>query len=169
MKKLITIALCTVMALSLVACGNNDTPHKEELNSEQVQIPNPIVDYSSVGDAKKAVDFDFNTLDNLPDGFKMDIISVIGDELVQITYKNGKNEICYRIAKCEDEISGVYNEYQTNSTVTVGETEVSVKGTDDKVNVATWTKDGLSFALCVNTGNEGIETSVIQNIIESVL
>lgn len=159
MKELKVVVVCVLLLLSLAACGNNG----------QSQLPNPVVEYGSFEEAQKAVDFNFTPLGNLPAGFSVDSISVIDKRIAQIIYKKGDDRICYRVAKGGDDISGDYNEYPANNTVTMGENSVLLRGTGEKVNVALWEKDGFSFALSFNLGEEGMPFSDAEQIIVSVL
>lgn len=169
MKKLISTVLCAIMTFASVGCGGNNVLQNDEVIDQQVQIPNPIVEYSSVEEVKNAVDFDFNVITEIPEGYEIDKISAIGNEIVQISYTNGENEICYRVAKGIDDISGDYNKYPSSTNITIGETQVTMRGTEDNINVATWNNGEFTFAICIDAGGEGIETSVVTDMIESVI
>jgi hypothetical protein len=156
MKGLKVFLLCVILMISGVACSSNG----------QSQLPNPIVDYDSIEDVQKAVDFDFDLLGNIPKGFTLDSTSVINKQIAQIIYKNGEDRICYRVAKGSDDISGDYNEYPVENSITIGNCHVLLRGAEEKINLATWEKDGLSFAVSFN---EGMAPSAVEQIIVSVL
>lgn len=49
------------------------------------------------------------------------------------------------------DISGDYNVYNETSTVTVGEYTVTLKGNDQKVNLATWTSGDYAYSIdCIS-------------------
>lgn len=116
-------------------------------NGEAVEIPNPMVSYESVEAAEKAAGITVPELKSLPEGYQLNKIYVIGGTLVQLIYQNGNDRILYRAEKGDADISGDYNQYSVIKTVQIGALQVAVKGDADKLSVATWTADGLTFAL----------------------
>ena len=107
-------------------------------------------------------------LTKLPKGYVQDSIYVIENELIQVIYSDGENEICFRQAKGNEDISGDYNEYEEINAINVSGVEVTTKGNNGKVNLASWTKDGYAFSISSNSSGEGLENSVIDDMIDSV-
>lgn len=93
---------------SFTKAGAND--------NNAVQIPNPLVEYKTVDEAKNTLSFDAPVPTFVPDGYKIDYVGTIAGETLQIFYKNGKNEIVFRAAKGSDDISGDYNVYKNTKT-----------------------------------------------------
>ncbi|GAA0181138.1 DUF4367 domain-containing protein [Clostridium sediminicola] len=164
MKKIIAIVLFAATSLSPVAFGGNKTLNNEQ-SSIRIEITTPFIEYSSVEEAEKAVGFDVDTLSNIPDGFEQDSIFVISDKCVEVNFKNGEKEICYRVAQGSVDISGDYNKYTENITVRINDTEVVTKGNSGKINVATWTKDGMTYSLSTS----GLEKTIVIELISSII
>lgn len=165
MKRMIAIVLFAATTLSPVAFGGNKTPNKEQ-TSIGIEISNPFVEYSSIEEAEKAVGFDVDTISNIPDGFEQDSIFVINeDKFVEVNFKSGENKISYRIAKGYEDISGDYNKYTENKTVTLNGVEIAMRGNDGKINVVTWTKDGMTYALSMSSLEKNVVTEMINSII----
>lgn len=122
-----------------------NTDGKDNSN-ENVQIPNPIVEYKTIDEAKKAVDFTVALPTALPEGYKTDNISVISGKIFQVTYKNGDNEITYRTAKTTDNISGDYNIYKIHKTLASGAFNIAVRG-NENIAGATWNQNGITHSL----------------------
>ncbi len=170
MKKLIVITLCAVMTLSFTACFNNkpeakDDPQKQTNN---VEIPNPWEGCENIADAGKLVGFTVTLPKTVPDGYTQKSIEAIKDNTVQIIYENGENQIVFRQAKGNDDISGDYTEYKENNTLTVGTLKVIAKGNDGKVNLATWISGEFSFAISANPGGKGLDNQAIIDMIGSM-
>lgn len=134
---------------------------KEE---ESVQIPNPIKEYNTVDEAKKAVAFTVLMPDAMPEGYVFAGVSTINDELFQISYKNGDNEILYRTAEGAEDISGDYNVYEVCETEIVNSDEVKLKGDGKTVYTAVWSEGESAYSL--NSQN-GLSKDTFIEIIKS--
>ena len=109
------------------------------------QIPNPFTEYKTLADAKAALSFAARVPASLPDGFSLSHISTLSDNFLQVIFTDGKRDINYRVSTDSD-ISGDYNTYKTEKTVTVGDFEVKMRG-NAKVSGATWSDGKLSYSL----------------------
>lgn len=181
MKKFILMTFCVIMTLSFVACGSKtsseditnqnggqDQSTSVKLGENSVQIPNPFVDCETIEEAEKLAGFEVQLPTNIPEVYVKTAIRVIENELVEVDFENGENQICFRKAKGNDDISGDYNEYEEKNVIKVKEQDVNIKGNDGKVNVATWTDEEYSYAICVNAGGDGIDSNVIDDIINNI-
>lgn len=131
---------------------------------ENVQIPNPIVEYKTVDEAKKAVKFAVSIPTAIPSGYELEYVSVISNEIFQLTFKNGENEICYRTAEGKDDISGDYNIYSNTKTLKINNLEITAKGNDDLSN-AVWCSGDLTYSIYANKAlTEKELTDIIANI-----
>lgn len=131
---------------------------------ESVQIPNPIVEYKTVDEAKKAVKFAVSIPTAIPSGYELEYVSVISNEIFQLTFKNGENEICYRTAEGKDDISGDYNIYSNTKTLKINNLEITVKGNYDLSN-AVWCSGDLTYSIYANKAlTEKELTDIIANI-----
>lgn len=175
MKKLIVIALSAILALSLVACGShasvNDgtqATNGKALGDDSMQIPNPFVDCSTLEDAQKLADFSLNVPKNMPEGYSMSAIRAIESKMIELVFTNGGDEIRIRKSTGSEDTSGDYNVYKENNTTIVGNVQVTLKGNEGKVNVATWIHGNYAFAITVNPGGAGMDSTVISDMVSSI-
>lgn len=149
------------------------------------QIPNPFITCDTLAQAAELAGFDFSA-PNTVDGYAYKEISAIEKELAQVTYFNSDeldgltdeqlnevdwenvdfsgHDLVIRKAAGTEDISGDYNEYPEIYNVTVNEKEVTMKGTDGKVNVAVWNTDGYSYAI---TASDAVTSEYMINLIEN--
>lgn len=144
---------------------NEITFKKAGGKSENTQIPNPVVEYKTVEDAEKAIDFKAPTPEKLPKGYELDSVSVISNEIFHIFYKNGENEILYRAAKGSEDISGDYNKYEAEETDEINGLSITLKGDGSKYYTAIWNDGEFSYALSAD--NE-LEKEIFIKIISEV-
>lgn len=147
-KKLMTLALSAVMVLSLAACGQSEKTDAES----NVQIPNPFADCETLEEAIGITGFDM-VIPEAMEGYDRPTFQVMSGTMIQVVYRNDADgSVSIRKALGSDDISGDYNEYAQNRTVSVGELKVSVKGEQDLVHLATWTNSGYTYAVSVSSG-----------------
>lgn len=145
--------------------GSNIIIKTENRDSDATQIPNPITEYKTVEDAEKATSFKAKLPSKLPDGYKMSFISVISGEILNIFYSSGTNEICYRMAKGDEDISGDYNIYDDILAVQIGGLAVTVRGSGGLYSSAVWHDGEFSCSLYSTTG---LDESEFTKIIKSM-
>lgn len=133
---------------SSVLAGGDDT----------TQIPNPWEQYTSLADAAKAAGFEMS-IPERPRMFTETTYQVMKDEnetILEVLYsaEDSGEQMMIRKASGAGEnadISGDYNVYNETSTVTVGEYTVTLKGNDQKVNLATWTSGDYAYSIdCIS-------------------
>lgn len=133
---------------------------------ETEQIPNPFVSYESIEDAKAVLDYIPAVPSYIPEGYVLDDISVMDNEMLQLicTDKNG-SRILYRTAKGSEDISGDYNSYKNIETVKVNGCDVVLKGNDNLYHNASWADNDYSFSV---SGDNGIEKEIMVKVVEGV-
>ena len=110
-------------------------------------------EYKTLDEAEKSLNLKVNPLKALPKDFKMESISVISNEIIQVKYNDGNNNIIFRAGKGIDNISGDYNVYKARDTVKVNGINVNLEGNKGKeYNLATWEKDGISYSISTENG-----------------
>ena len=118
---------------------------EEAINSSQ--------EYKTLDEAEKALNLQVNQLKTLPKGFKIENISIISNEIIQVEYNDGNNNIIFRAGKGINNISGDYNGYQVKDVAKVSGINVNLEGNKDKeYNLATWEKDGISYSISAENG-----------------
>ena len=138
-----------------------------DFSNDTAQMPNPFTKHETVEDAKKALSFNAVLPTVIPDGYKLDYVSTMSDNFLQIVYKNGDKKIMYRIAKGSEDISGdynvYYNVYTDTSKVKIGDFDVTVRKSDKALSVI-WTSGDYTFALYADGVNEKEMTDIIASI-----
>jgi len=168
MKKLIRIAaftLCAVVAFSATACTAQQKTTEVSSSSENVQIPNPWVDCKTIEDAEKLAGFDFQ-LPETPDGYTIDNISAIENDIIQVIYRNGDKEICIRKAAGVDDASGDYNTYDTAVTKDIQDVSATLKGNKNEFKLAVWTSEEYAYSV---SSSEALSEDAMTELAESVV
>ena len=121
---------------------------KADTKDEDVQIPNPLTEHETLADLAKIVGFEV-TLPAVDKAYQETAFIDISGETADVRFADGEDTITFRKAKGSDDISGDYNTYDENKTITVKGVSVSVKG-NDGINTATWQKDGFTYSFSSN-------------------
>lgn len=121
---------------------------KADTKDEDVQIPNPLTEHETLADLAKTVGFEV-TLPAVDKAYQETAFIDISGETADVRFADGEDTITFRKAKGSDDISGDYNTYDENKTITVKGVSVSVKG-NDGINTATWQKDGFTYSFSSN-------------------
>ena len=163
----VPLRMFEILGSSFTVQGNtiaiNTDGNSEDNQNENLQIPSPIVEYQTIDEAKKAVDFAVALPDKLPAGYQTDFISTINTEpkVFQIIYRQGDNEITYRAAKTDIDISGDYNIYKIKKTLKSGNLDIAIRGNQD-IAGATWQQNGITYSLMFSS--EITEESLLEII-----
>jgi len=165
MKKTTIFAVCTVCVLSMTGCANTSKQtNGAESSKQEVQIPNPFVECSTIKEAEKCAGFSITVPEEIT-GFEQKRISAVENDLIQLDYENDQEEqICIRKGTGVDDISGDYNEYSNVRTVTIDGRTVTFKGEDDQIMTAVWKNADFAYAVCCTGMSEEDVTSIIKNI-----
>ena len=153
MKKLITLALGAIMALSMVACDNQPVSDEEQTppaigGKTGVQIPNPFIDCEDLASAEELATFEIT----LPNNYEPTTIRVMENEMIEVISIIDENEICFRKAVGSENISGDFNEYNEINELSVDDKTVTTKGNDGNINTTTWTHSDYSFSIGSSDG-----------------
>ena len=160
---------------NVLACGENTytaengkiTFAKEE---NQTGMPNPFTEYKTIDEAKKVLKFEAKLPSAVPSGYKLEYVSVMSDDFLNLTYKNGEKEITYRTAAGTEDISGDYTVYKTVKDVKIGGMSVKIRldGPDfegNKSSGAVWNDGKNSYSVYSNADlSEADLTDIIKNI-----
>lgn len=128
-------------------------------DEDAAQIPNPWETYDTLADAAKASGFEMS-IPERPRMFTETTYQVLkdGDQtILEVLYSaedSGEQMVIRKASGAEEDtdISGDYNVYNEVNTVVVGEYEVTLKGNDQKVNLATWTSGDYTWSLDCTSG-----------------
>ena len=130
-------------------------------------IPSPIVEFKTVKEAENSIKFRVTLPAFIPENYKIDNISVISNELFQISYKNNDNELLFRIGKFSDstDISGDYNIYEREENIESECIKITLKENNNLVYSAQWSKEDMRNSI---SNTSGIERNEILKLIESI-
>lgn len=134
----------------------------------EIEIPSPFIPFETLAEAEKLAGFTITLPEKLPEGYTQKVIEAIENEMLQVMFEKGENGFVIRKAKGSEDISGDYNEYKENNTVTVGNLKVSTRGNDGKVNTATWVDGEYTYSITANLGKTGLDMSTINDIIGGI-
>lgn len=117
-----------------------------------VQIPNPFVEYETLEAAARAAGVAL-TVPEAVNGSDRRVFRAIENDLLEVIYRKGEEETArVRKAPGAEDVSGDYNVYAQVDTAAVNGTTVTLKGGSGKVNLATWTAEGYTYAISVEGG-----------------
>lgn len=146
MKKIIFVALSSLLLLTVAACGQKGVPS---------QMANPWTDHETLGDACGAVGFDLAVPEQI-DGYNAPIYRTLNNEIIELIYPAKDDEICIRkYASAEDRSQdfGGIEEYPYGGYATEAEHCYQVLGTDpDTINLVSWGDDTYHFIFFCKNG-----------------
>lgn len=167
MKRMKLIVLGAAMMLLLAACGNKDavstesTAKIESTEKNSVGLANPFVTCSTLEEAAQTAGFEM-TVPETVKGYEEAVIQAIENQLIQVIWQNGENKIIIRKGTGTDDISGNFNQYAQTEEVTVGDWNVTMKGSAEAVNVAVWTAGDYAYA--VSAAKEGLSKDAMADL-----
>lgn len=172
MKK---ILLMLLLCLAIVACGKKEEVKEEVAQATEasqpadVGVPNPFEIVDTLDEAAKIAGFSLEVPTEYAD-YKTVLIQVIEDDMIEVIYFDDVEKthegLRVRKAKGSDDISGDYNEYKEENLVKVGELEVTEKGNDGNISIATWTDGTYSYS--INVDEAILNTDDISNLISNI-
>jgi len=171
MKK---ILLMSVLCLTIIACGKKEETKQETaettnvIQKESTQIPNPFVEVKNLDEASKIAGFTLEVPETYED-YKQQVIQAIENDMIEVIYleeESGYEGLRIRKAKGTDDISGDYNEYRNVETVKVGDYDVTEKGDEGNIFIATWTDGTYSYA--IDTDRAELNAEDITNLIANI-
>lgn len=163
------------MVFAMTGCGAKENAEEPttsvteetaaETDTETTQIPNPWTDCESLDKAEANTGFSMEVPDAIGEYTKT-LIQTLDQEIIQVFYeKDGSDDnILIRKGTGADDISGDYNEYTETKEVQIDDVQVTEKGNDGTVSLATWTTEDYTCSVSV----PGMSEEEIATIIEQV-
>jgi len=171
MKK---ILLMSLLCLAIIACGKKEET-KQETTTETTNVtqeqdygvPNPYEIVDTLDEASKIAGFTLSVPASYED-YKKQVIQAIEDDMIEVIYFNDTDSEGLRIRKAKgtDDISGDYNEYKDVEIVKVGDFEITEKGSEGSISVATWNDGTYSYAIDVTEAS--LTKDTIANLISNI-
>ena len=81
--------------------------------------------------------------------------------LLEVIFKNGEESITFRKAKGNEDISGDYTLYDSETKVRINGRDVTLKGSDACYTLAIWTDADSSYSLSLSHGKTQWEWQTI--------
>ena len=188
MERFIAVILSLVMALAIVGCSGNanapaPTTHKGDTSytadgtvipgsdpktwgpaedGENIQIPDPWQECTSLEEAGKLAGFSFTAPETV-DGYTERYIAAIEGDIAQVIFSNGDEDdstLYFRKGLGGDDISGDYNTYDVTEEQTIDGHTVLCKVNDGLIYTATWTDGEYSYAVMCDAGMSAEQLSV---------
>ena len=171
MKK---ILLMSLLCLAIIACGKKEETKQETTETTNVTqeqdygVPNPYEIVDTLDEASKIAGFTLSVPASYED-YKKQVIQAIEDDMIEVIYydENSEHEgLRIRKAKGTDDISGDYNEYKDVETVKVGDFQITEKGSEGSISVATWNDGTYSYA--IDVAEASLTKDTIANLISNI-
>lgn len=153
-----------------------DAEEKSEKSGDNgVQIPDPFENFTDKSAAEKAAGFEIS-LPEAKKGYETVIYRLdASTKMLEAVYsdknlnENGSVE-AYRIRKAlgSDDISGDYNIYNETKNIKVNGNDVTLKGNDGKIFVATWTANGYTYAVDIEMGGLGMSADEVETMVIAI-
>lgn len=124
------------------------------IQTKSAELANPFVSCKTVAEAEQIAGFSLKLPDQIPNWIDQMTIQAVDSVMIEVVCGGQGRELVIRKSAGSEDISGDYNPYDREKTVTVGGCQVTIKGTDDKVAVAVWTQGGYTYAVCAAPGIE---------------
>ena len=129
-------------------------------------LANPWQECASMSQAESLAGFSFAISDSaLPEGYGPEAayIQVIAGAMLEVDYTGGRGgSVCLRKAVGTDDVSGDYNSYDLTQTSRIAGQDVTLRGAENAWYVATWTRDGYSFAV---VSTSALTTSQVEALV----
>ena len=114
-------------------------------------LANPWQECASMAQAESLAGFSFAISDSaLPEGYGPEAayIQVIAGSMIEVDYDGERGgSVCLRKAVGTDDVSGDYNSYDLTQMSRIAGQDVTLRGAENAWYVATWARDGYSFAV----------------------
>ena len=134
------------------AVKDNVISFTKEGDGTMTQMPNPMKKYDTIEDAMVSTGFDKLYVPAFLFKCSDKTVYVIGGDLFELLCRTDGDQISYRVAKGDKDISGDWTVYTEVKTETIGDFIVTIKGDNGIITLATWTDDGYSYALRSDLG-----------------
>lgn len=127
-----------------------------------MQLPNPFVDCEDMEEAAQLAGFAVTAPDDVGSA-KVTVVRALKGEMIEVIY--GDNAACIRKGMGSRDISGDYNEYDEENTVTVDGLQVTMKGAEGRVNLAIWTDGSYTFSV---RDDRGMSVESMTGLIQTI-
>lgn len=164
------ILLASVFLFSNLIKENSSKDPQNLIKEDPSKDPPPIIDEpeylpgvsgiggieekASIEELSEAVHFDVVDIDisKLPFEVSKRIYESYWGEMAEITYMGENEQLVYRKAVGDEDISGDYNTYTKEKNLIIDDKTITLKGNGKKYNLAIWTYGKFSYSLYYENG-----------------
>lgn len=150
------LMVSTFMLSSIIPIEQKNPP------PNQLILENDIREYTSAQELSKAVGFEFHDITELPFDVQKSIYIAYWKELAEIKYYGEEQTITVRKSIGSEDNSGDYTFYSMVHEITIDTNLVTIKGNEEKYNLAVWADNGYSYSIHLTNG---ISENELQDII----
>ncbi len=140
------VAACLILLISINSLIDRPCP------VPNTNISNPQVEYSSVENAEQTLGYDALIPNEIPQGYTLAKIYVIDNNLLSIDYMKDSDVVNFRTAPGSEDVSGDFNHYELEKTVTIDQISILLKGNANSFNLAIWQTERYSFSILSSAG-----------------
>lgn len=169
-QKYLSIAAC--LAVLIAGAASFALWNQNGIGANREEKPGMEANYGGVIELEsrealeQAVGFQVQEPTDLPFEVMETSYVSLWDEIAEITYSDGTEDIIYRKALLTEEtgsedISGDYNEYEHEEQLMIGSTQVTVKGNGAGENLAIWQDGTYAYSIMAPEGMTQDELSDI--------
>jgi hypothetical protein len=158
-NRLAALLLCVSIGATLAACGNEtksigaSSSVQSASESEIADMINPWVDAKDQNDAQEQARFTIQLPSSLPAEYGAPSFQVIPDDMIEAYYVGtGEARLCVRKAVGTEDASGDYREYPESQQVTVDGLDVTMKGDNGVISLATWNDGTNAYSIGIYGG-----------------
>lgn len=148
------------------AAGQEKNDSMAQRPEDFVGMPNPFTDNATLEEAEKNAGFSIQVPDQIS-GVSAAAFRNLGQKMLEVIYYNGEQEVA-RIRKSQENAdnSGNYVGYSEIKNEKVGGLDVSLKGSEGKVVLATWSNGAYSYSISVD--EQGVSLEEMTALVEAV-
>lgn len=172
MKKFVAVILAaTLLAVSAAPVFASDTlvisSNVSDDEPQLIGMANPFTDHEKLSEAEVESGVTL-TLPETIVGYRIDDYRAASSlSLIEVIYnkKVGGQEIRIRKAVGDEDISGDYNNYAETTSKAINSNAVTMKGTNGKIYLATWTSGESTYSV---SSEEGLSAAAMSNLVHDI-
>lgn len=164
-QKYLSIAACFILLLVSVFAIPKFLKPEERREPSDILQSNGIVDVNTIEELSEAVRFPVDNITTLPFEATEITYTAYWGELAEVSYSNGEQTLIYRKSFGKEDNSGDYTTYKSESQIDIRNTAVTIKGNNEKYNLAVWNNSQYSYSIFVT---EGIPKEDLINLVKEI-
>ena len=148
-KFIAIISIGSILFIGIVAVPNiikyYFQPNKSPIESD-------IIQYNSVEELSQQIGFGVKEIENLPFKPTSTIYMDRWGKIAEIVYQSEEDELVFRMARGNKDISNDYNKYYSTTEISGKDYMITIRGNEDKFNLAVWNLKDYSYSIKISTG-----------------